>query len=206
MKLKNTINTALRFVRGLQRPSKAANLRRMRERGETPDSFTIREAVAEDVPALAALHVKAWMETYPEVRQPPTFHVREYQWRQQFDSADNNWFCYVVQDRHGKLIGFSKGQRYNHSDLPLFSGEINKIYLLQEYHRLGLGKKLLCTVVRRFISQGINSILLFGEPGNPSGYFHEAMGAKKLFNKKGGFDGCYGWYDLQQTTAMCSTT
>ena len=206
MKLKNTINAALRFMKGLQRPSKRANLRRMRERGDTMDSFTIREATVEDIAALAALHVKTWMETYPEVRQPPTFYIREYQWRQQFESADNNWFCYVVQDRQGKLVGFSKGQPYNHSDLPMFSGEINKIYLLQEYHRLGLGKRLLCTVVRRFVSQGINSVLLFGESSNPSGYFHEAMGAKKIFNKKGGFDGGYGWYDLQQISSICSIT
>lgn len=29
------------------------------------DEIIIREAVAEDVPAIAQLHVRAWNETYP---------------------------------------------------------------------------------------------------------------------------------------------
>lgn len=204
MYMKNFINAILRFWNGLNRPSKATNLRKLRERGETPDSFIIREATAADVPALAELHVKTWVETYPHVKQPPTFYVREYQWREQFNSPDNNWFCLVVQNAQGKLIGFAKGIPYNHSDLPAFSGEINKIYLLSQYQRLGLGRRLLCAVARRFIQQGINSMVLFGVPQNPSGYFHEAMGAQKLLNKKGGFDGGYGWYDLQPLTTICS--
>jgi L-amino acid N-acyltransferase YncA len=204
--MKNVINSVIRFWKGLNRPSKATSLRRLKERGETLDSFTIREATAADVPALAALHVKTWMETYPGVRQPPTFYVREYQWREQFNSPDKNWFCYIVVNGQGQLVGFAKGLHYNHSDLPMFSGEVNKIYLLRQYHRLGLGKKLLCAVVNRFLSEDINSMVLFGIPQNPSGYFHEAMGAKKLLNKKGGFDGGYGWYDLQQLTHLCSAT
>ena len=204
--MKNFINAFIRFIKGFERPSKATNLRRLKERGEALDSFIIREATAEDVPALAELHVKTWNETYPGVKHPPTFYVREYQWREQFNSTNKHWFCLVVQNAQGKLVGFAKGLPYNHNDLPMFSGEVNKIYLLNQYQRLGLGKKLLCTVINRFISQGINSMVLFGVPQNPSGYFHEAMGARKLLNKKGGFDGGYGWYDLTQLTGLCSAT
>jgi ribosomal protein S18 acetylase RimI-like enzyme len=201
--LKNILNSILRFWQGLGRPSKATSLRKLQERGETLNSFTIREATADDIPALAELHVKTWSETYPGVRQPPTFYVREYQWRQQFGSELQNWFCYVVQNEQGKLVGFIKALPYQHSDLPMFAGEVNKLYVLRQYHRLGLGKKLLCAAARRFLSQGINSAVLFGTPQNPSGYFHESMGAKKIYNPKGIFDGGYGWYDLTQVATLC---
>jgi hypothetical protein len=39
-------------------------------------------------------------------------------------------------------------------------------------------------------------MVLIGAPGNPSGKFHEAIGANKLFDAKGKFHGAYAWRDL----------
>lgn len=97
-------------------------MRLLQERGETPASFLIREATLEDVPALAALHVQTFIETYGG-RNPPSIKTRMHQWE-----------------------------------------------------------------------------VLFGIPQNPSSYFHEALGGKKLYNSKGGFDGGYGWKDISDLT------
>src|SRR5437764_2002649 len=131
-------------------------------------SLNIREATAADIPALAELHVKTWNATYPEVVKKPTFEIRERQWRQAFEVTDGSWFCFVVEDENGNLVGFAKGVPYRHRNLPDFAGELSKIYLLREYHRQGWGRRLLDHVVHRFLSQGINSMLLFAEPSNPS--------------------------------------
>ena len=73
----------------------------------------IREATAADVPALACLHVTTFNETQaPELMNGPTYEVREYQWRQAFQSGDESWFCYVIEDPNGELIGFAEGQPY----------------------------------------------------------------------------------------------
>jgi hypothetical protein len=54
----------------------------------------IREATAADVPALARLHVTTFNETHaPVLRNGPTYEVRDYQWRQAFQSADRSRFC-----------------------------------------------------------------------------------------------------------------
>ena len=45
-------------------------------------ALTIREATAADIPALARLHVTTWNDTYPGVRSPPTYELRERQWRE----------------------------------------------------------------------------------------------------------------------------
>jgi ribosomal protein S18 acetylase RimI-like enzyme len=166
-------------------------------------SVIIREATAADISALAELHVTTWNATYPDVRKKPTYEIRERQWREAFAVTDGSWFCFVVEGPNGELIGFTKGKRYDHHDLPGFAGELNKIYLLREYHRQGLGRRLVGHVTRRFLSQGIDSMLLFADADNPFCRFYEALGAEKLLDAAGKFHGGYGWRDLQSLAALC---
>jgi hypothetical protein len=69
-------------------------------------------------------------------------------------------------------------------------------------HRLGVGRRLLGHVARRFLSQGISSMLLFGEARNPSNGFYEALGAERLFSAAGEFHGEYGWRDLRRLASI----
>jgi GNAT superfamily N-acetyltransferase len=201
--VKNFLTAVTRFLLGLKRPSKAANARRLRARGETLESLVIRETTPDDIPALAALHVKTWSDTYPLALRPPTFRIRERQWREQFAITDGSWFCFVVENRNRELIGFAKGRVYASDDLPAYGGELNKIYLLREYQRLGIGRRLVGHVARRFLSQGITTMVLFGIPQNPSCAFHEALGGERLYAENGEFHGGYGWRDLRKLAAIC---
>jgi GNAT superfamily N-acetyltransferase len=188
-----------RFVAGLQRPSKAANLRRLRERGETVGSLRIRDATEADIPALARLHVTTWNATYaPLLMKGPSSEIRERQWRETFARTDGTWFCLVVERPDGAPVGFAKGNR---SDNPEFGGELNKIYLLREYQRLGIGRRLLGHVATRFLDQGINSMWLFGDARNPSSGVWRALGAEKTDDDPG--NGNYGWRDLRKLAALC---
>src|ERR1700736_3978326 len=92
--MKAVIHAGLRFLLSLRRPPKATNARRLRERGETATSFTIRDATPEDVPALARLHVTTFKQTHPG--PGPAYAIREWQWREAFDKADGSWFCLVI--------------------------------------------------------------------------------------------------------------
>lgn len=166
----------------------------------TPGAFAIREASAADVPALAQLHVVTFIETHGG--RGPSFETRERQWREAFAESDPNWFCYVIACENGGLIGFAKG--VPHTDgVPGFSGELNKIYLLREYHRRGLGRRLIGHVSRRFLAQAIDSMLLFGDAQNPSNGFYEALGAERLYSPGGEFHGGYGWRDLHELVKKC---
>jgi L-amino acid N-acyltransferase YncA len=199
--MKRVVNALWRFVAGLSQPSKRTNARRLRERGETLASFSIREATAADIPALAQLHVTTWNATYaPLLMKGPSYEVRERQWREAFAQQDGSWFCLVAQRGNGELVGFAKA---NKSDNPEFAGELNKIYVLREYQRLGLGRRLLAGVVTRFLSQGINSMWLFGDARNPSSRVWKALGAEKTDDDPG--NGNYGWRDLRQLAALCES-
>ena len=152
--------------------------------------------------ALAALHVTTFNETHGSFNAP-TFETRKWQWQKAFQEQDDSWFCFLIEKEGEGLIGFAKGQRYNHVDHTEFSGELNKIYLLRKYHKMGLGRQLVCKIASQFIQRGINSMLLFGDANNPSNKFYEQMGAEKLFAANGEFDGGYGWTDLQKLVANC---
>jgi GNAT superfamily N-acetyltransferase len=180
-------------------PSKSENARLLRERGETPASLIIREATAADVPALGQLHVTTWNATYaPMLMNGPPVAVREHQWREAFANPDGSWFCFVVENSKGDLVGFAKGRR---SDHPEYAGELNKIYLLRDYQRLGIGRRLVGHVVRRFLAQGITTMWLFGDARNPSSAAWLALGARKTDDDPG--SGNYGWRDLRQLAEAC---
>ncbi len=163
-------------------------------------SFAIREASAADVPALAQLHVTTFIETHGG--RGPTFQTREWQWRETFAQTKPDWFCHVISREDGALIGFAKGVPHA-GGVPGFAGELNKIYLLREYHRRGLGRRLIGHVSRRFLAQGIDSMLLFGDAQNPSNGFYEAMGAERLYAANGEFHGGYGWRNLHELVKKC---
>jgi GNAT superfamily N-acetyltransferase len=197
--MKRVLFAAWRTLAGLGRPSKAANARRLRKRGETVESLAIREATAADVPALARLHVTTWNATYaPLLMKGPGCGIRESQWRGAFAKNDGSWFCFVVQRPDGELVGFAKGKRSDHSE---FGGELNKIYLLREYQRIGLGRRLLGQVAHRFLSEGIESMWLYGDARNPSSRVWTALGAVKTDDDPG--NGNYGWRDLRTLAAQC---
>ena len=201
--MRNALNAVRRFLNGLRRPSGATNLRRLRHRGETIKSLNIRDAARDDISALAELHVKTWSDTYGSVANPPAYQLRERQWREQFDRTDGSWFCFVVVNRDGQLVGFAKGKAYASDEQPGDSGQLDKIYLLREYQRLGLGRRLVGHVARRFLDQGISTMVLFGTPQNPSCAFHETLGGERLFAENGEFHGGYTWRDLRKLASAC---
>ena len=102
----------------------------------------------------------------------------------------------MVERPDGRLVGFAKGRRSDHPD---FAGELNKIYLLRGYQRVGLGRRLVGHVARRFLSRGIESMWLSGDARNPSCGAWVALGAEKTDDDPG--NGNYGWRDLRKLAA-----
>ena len=196
--MKSFINSIQRFLNGLKRPSKKTNLRKLQERSESLDSFIFRDATRDDIPELGKLHAITWAQTYNT--ENPNIQLRQYQWQKAFtEENDGSWFCILVVNKGNELVGFAKGKINKDKNSRMMQGDLNKIYLLSDYQRMGLGTKLFALVVKRFLSLGVTNMTLFGIPQNPSCYFHEAMGGERLYNKKGEFDGGYHWTDLKKT-------
>ena len=166
-------------------------------------TFNLRVAHEADVPRLAELHVQTFNETHRGGRPTgPSYELRERQWRERFDLRDGSGFCFVIEDDDGELVGFAMGAPHD-GGIPEYQGELSFIYLLQRVQRHGLGRRLLCAVAERFVDEGVNSMLLFGEATNPSNGFYESFGAERLYSEKGEFHGGYGWRDLRMLVERC---
>jgi ribosomal protein S18 acetylase RimI-like enzyme len=155
----------------------------------------LRDATVSDIPALAELHVRTFDETHGP---GPRVALRERQWHEKFARPDLLLFCVVLEDESGSLIGFASGEPHRTEELAQYRGELDKIYLLREYHRVGLGRRLLCAAARQFLDRGIDSMLLFGDARSPTNGFYERMGGERLFSAAGEFHGAYGWRDLRR--------
>lgn len=162
-------------------------------------AFRLRDAQPDDLSALAALHVATFKEAHGGGLRAPSYQLREAQWRAAFE-RETDWFCYVAETPDGRLVGFAKGTLHD-GGVPGFQGELDKIYVLREWHRRGIGRALVEHVARRFLSQGITSMLLFGDARNPSNGFYERLGAERLFSAEGEFHGGYGWRDLHRVVS-----
>jgi ribosomal protein S18 acetylase RimI-like enzyme len=167
-------------------------MRRLRRRGESLGELRIRLATAADIPSLARLHVVTWNATYaPFGLKGPSVAIRQKQWEEKFARNDPDWFCLVVQRMDGNLVGFAQANR---SDNPDYEGELAKIHLLRDYQRMGLGRRLVGHVARRFLARGISSMWLYGDARNPSQRAWLAMGATRC--KTDPLCGNYGWNDI----------
>ena len=181
-----------RWINARSRPTGEENARQLRDRGESLDSITFRDAVAADIPALAELHVTTWNATYNTARGP-TIATRTWQWNQVFEKDNRRDFVLVLEDRNGRLIGFTWGRPHEGE----FESEVSKIYLRWEYHGLGLGRRMMAETARRFVDRGFQSCILFAELSNPTLGFYDRMGGERLLDERGQFGGAYVWRDVR---------
>jgi L-amino acid N-acyltransferase YncA len=166
----------------------------------------IREAEITDAVAIARVHVDSWRTTYVGI--VPTdylaglsYEQRAEEWHRTLSKPIELELVYVAEDPAGNVIGFAWGgpERSGHD---AYKGELFAIYLLEEYQRQGMGKQLLSWVAKRFLQQGVQSMLVWVLADNPSRRFYEALGGQLVSEQKitiGGVDlleVAYGWPDL----------
>ena len=155
----------------------------------------IREASASDLSQLVALHIASFNATYPDYSPKPGYELRERQWKMLLAKKPDNWFCYVAHPEGGPIAGFATGHDFFNPKLS-YKGQLDKIHFLKPYQRLGLGTLLVLQVVNRFLQQGIDSMILFADPTNPSICFYDNIKGERLLDKNKMFNGAFGWKDL----------
>jgi ribosomal protein S18 acetylase RimI-like enzyme len=160
--------------------------------------LVLREASMLDLRALAELHVRTFDETHVRPGDSgPTYATREWQWRDKLAETDATHFVLVLETASKQLVGFiwchpTKGN-------ATWAARLNKIYLLRQYQRRGLGSHMVAAAVSRLVAQGLTSMALFTEADNePACKFYERLGGQRQLNERGEFEGMFGWPDLRQ--------
>ena len=166
----------------------------------------IREANPADAGPMARVHVDAWRTAYAGI--VPAGHLdglsygeRESRWKEILTKGQARHNL-VAETGAGEVVGFAGGGP-EREGTPDYRGELYAIYLLDEYQRKGVGRRLVEAVAHRLAADGIASMLVWVLKDNHSACrFYESLGAERIGRKTiamGGVDLVevfYGWSDI----------
>ena len=164
----------------------------------------IRRALPSDAPGIARVHVESWRSTYVGI-VPDDYlasldrNERERVWRRLI--TDETQVSYVAENRRDGIVGFVSGGPARMDDMA-YAGELYAIYLLEQYQRQGIGRRLVGELCAWLLTQGLTTMYTWALEGNPSRRFYESLGGIEFTRQTiaiGGLDiveVAYDWNDI----------
>lgn len=165
----------------------------------------IRKASENDITGIAHVQIKSWQSTYKGIL-PDTYlnsmnlETRKKNWTRNLKMLHSA--TYIAENDEGHIVGFAAGGPEQTNTLHYFQGEVYAIYLLQEYQRQGIGKKLIKAVVEELIRKQHGNLIIWALKDNPSRGFYKALGGHLITEKTIKMAGIeitevgYGWEDI----------
>ncbi|MCT4479165.1 GNAT family N-acetyltransferase [Peribacillus frigoritolerans] len=166
----------------------------------------IRQASVADAEGIAIVHVDCWRTTYKEIMPSDFLDNLSYEKRKDIwiknINRDSN-YVYVAENNEGKIVGFIDGGKRDTNQVEN-SGDLTAIYILENFQRMGIGKKLIKELFLKFEALGFKTIFVEVLEDNKSRFFYEAFGAELLKTEKIKMAGAelnllvYVWKDISQ--------
>ncbi|MDP1420492.1 GNAT family N-acetyltransferase [Peribacillus simplex] len=164
----------------------------------------IREATVADAEGIAIVHVDCWRTTYKDIMPSDFLDNLSYEQRNGIwiknITRDGN-YVYVAENNEGKILGFISGGKRETNKVE-DSGDLTAIYILENFQRMGIGKKLIKELFLKFEELGFKTIFVEVLEDNESRYFYEAFGAELIKTDKIKMAGAelnllvYEWKDI----------
>lgn len=167
---------------------------------------SIRPATIDDVDGIADVHIEAWKTAYRDIL-PSDFlenlslETKIENWQGILSRANPVAFTFVAEV-DGRIIGFANGGPERTGDAD-FAGELYSIYLLERYHRLGIGSDLFRRCAQALHQRGMNSMKVWALKDNPCRSFYERHGGQLVCEQPVMIgqamlsDVAYGWRQLE---------
>ncbi len=148
--------------------------------------IAIRRARLADASGIAAVHVATWRSAYADILPEDvltglsTTRLAHY-----YEHCIRLGLCMHVAASYGRngeppVLGFCSVSR-NRSGIEgptLAEGEIETLYVLDDYQNRGLGCQLLRSSARHLWQIGCRSVYAWVLSDNPSRYFYQRLGGK----------------------------
>ena len=173
----------------------------------------IRAATAHDAAAIAQVYVDSWRSTYAGVL-PDSILLRKNAlerqsrwWRHAMGRNTRNHIIRVAEHPSDGVIGFASGGPSRDDELG-YRGEIYTLYLLDDYHGAGIGKRLFVDTCERLLQHHGPSIVVWVLNGNPARFFYQSLGGKFVARRPDRMGGteieelAYGWDDIGEHIAL----
>ena len=167
----------------------------------------IRTAERRDAGPLARVHVDSWRSTYAGILPDEflaglSYRDRESFWNQILTTARATVSNFLVETESGEVAGLAAGGPERTGD-ETYRGELYLVYLLEQYQRRGLGRRLVSAVAQRLLDDGFDSMLLWvARDNHPACHFYEALGGELVGSRTIDIAGTdiaevsYGWLDV----------
>jgi len=167
---------------------------------------TIRLATPDDATAIAQVRVMSWRTTYRGMIPAAYLDAMKVEdsealWHRVLTAAPNTTNTFVAE-AEGRVVGFASGLMLAEPKLD-FDAELSAVYLEPEWHRHGIGTRLVGNVARAQAAHGATGLLVWVIAGNKNARaFYESLGAQLLVEQPFTWDGMdlveagYGWRDL----------
>jgi len=144
----------------------------------------VRPARTADAAAIGAVHVAAWRSAYPAIL-PPGFLTNLSAARQavNYDAAirmGRGVFVAVASGRDlavaggPRVVGFATGGQARRTGLG--EGEIETLYVLDDYRDHGVGRRLLRALAGSLRDEGCASAFVWVLRDNPARFFYAHLG------------------------------
>lgn len=173
----------------------------------------IRRATRNDAPAIGRVHVETWQATYagllPDAMLVAMSDVRQSAWWSQVlaDKGEARGI-FVADDAEMGVVGF--GSCGPVRDTPdgldgreMRVGEVYTLYVEPDFQNQGLGRRLLDAMFHQLSADGFDTAILWMLAENPSRFFYEGLGGKRLSDRIDTLAGvdveeiAYAWRDLE---------
>ncbi len=177
----------------------------------------IRKARPADAVAIGAVHVAAWRSTYPGIL-PEKYLVRMSVSRNAayYDGAIRGGAGVMVASASGedvpggsghRIIGFTTAGRARSTGRTLGEGEIETLYVLDDWRDLGVGRGLIRAAAEHLRELGCRSAYLWVLRDNPSRWFYQRLGGRPAMEAEIQFAGktvlqtAFVWDPIEQLLA-----
>jgi GNAT superfamily N-acetyltransferase len=115
--------------------------------------------------------------------------------------TDESRVTYVAESRRDGIVGFVSGGPARMDDMT-YAGELYAIYLIEEYQRQGIGRRLVGELCAWLLSQYLTTMYTWVLDKNPSRRFYESLGGIEFTRQTMTLRGldvvevAYGWDDI----------
>lgn len=170
----------------------------------------VRRARLRDAPGIAVVHVATWQSTYAGIL-PPAYLAglsvpRLAQFYGRAIAAGAGVFVAAEDAADGEtgVRGFATAGR---ARSPLADGEVETLYVLDDWRDQGLGRRLLTATGGWLHARGCESAFLWVLRDNPNRWFYERLGGRAAATAEAGVAGqrvpqvAYVWDPIRRLLA-----
>jgi L-amino acid N-acyltransferase YncA len=165
----------------------------------------MRSARETDAQRIADIYIETWRTTYagavPDRVLVNMSNERQAIYWTRAIKSGGEIVGVAEDDRAGIVaVGSAGANRTRGGD---YAGEVYTLYVQPDFQNQGVGEHLLAHLFTEIRAKGMNSAVIWVLAANPSRFFYETMGGKRVGDREEAMWGttlreiAYGWIDLE---------